>query len=129
MRTEEAITGIGAGVGVGAKVDLSDLKSSMGALFNALGQTGDSVAEVTGEVIGTVEKIGMDNLVGLVKEGNEEAKQLLGALYMAMQKAAEKGVQEAGRLAFTLERKLDEAGYTIRSGGGCGPDCGCKHKH
>ena len=129
MQTEEEITGIGAGVGAEAKVDLGELSNSMKTLFNALAQTSDSLADVTGEVIRTVNKIGLDNLIGLVKEGNEEAKQLLGGLYMVMERAAAKGAQEAGQFVSTLERKLDEAGYRITSGGDCGPDCGCKHNH
>lgn len=127
MQIEKTVTGLGAGVGAEVNVDLGELKSSLGSLLNALVQTGDAVEELAGEVIGIVREAGIDNIVRLASEGNEEVVQLLGALYMGMQKAAEKGVQDAGELAATIANKLEEAGYTIKSG--CGHNCGCKHKH
>jgi hypothetical protein len=42
--------------------------------------------------------VGIDNLVRLTREGSEEATQLLGAVYIAMQQADEKGVPEAGEV-------------------------------
>jgi hypothetical protein len=122
MQTQEATTGLGVGVGVGVNVDLGPLKSSMGDLFQALSQTGGAVTDVAGQVIGTVREVGIDALMQLVKEGSEEAMQLVGSLYAVMKEAGARGVQEAGELASTIARKLDEVGYTIKS-----HDCGCKH--
>ena len=122
MQTQEVTTDVGVGVGVGVKVDLGPLKSSIGALYNAFGQTDGAVTDVTGEVIGIVREVGIETLVQRAKEGSEEVMQLLGLLYVVMQQAAAKGVQEAGELASTIARKLEEAGYMIQS-----DNCDCKH--
>ena len=116
MQTEEAATGLDAGV----KVDVSALKSSMEALFNALVQTGGTVTDTADEVIRVVNEVGINTLVQQAREGSEEDMQILGLLYMVMRQAAAKGVQEAGKLVSTIARNLDDAGYTIES------DCDCK---
>jgi len=122
MQTQEVTIDVGAGVGVGVKNDLGALKSSIVALYNALAQTGGAVTGAADEVIGIVREVGIDTLVQPAREGSEEAMQLLGSLYIAMQEAAAKGVQEAGELGSTIVRKLEEAGYTIQP-----HECGCKH--
>ncbi len=123
MQTEEVMTAPGAGIGAEAKVDLGGLLSSMRVLFNALTQTGGSVTDQAGEVIEIVREVGIDTLVRSSREGSQKAMQLLGSLYVVMQQAAARGVQEAGELASTIAGKLDEAGYTIQFQGCAHHDC------
>ena len=122
MLTQEKASELGLGVGVGLDIDLGELKSAVNALNSALAQSGVAVADLATEAIRLVRKIGIDDLVMMVKEGSKEAAQLVGQLFTAMQKAAEKGVSEAGELLAAMGHKMEAAGMKMQP-----HTCSCKH--
>jgi hypothetical protein len=125
MQTEAVTSSSRTGPAMEANDELADLTRALGSLFNELTQTDGAVADAAGEVIRIAREVGTENLVRPVREGSEEAMQLLGSLYMLMRQAAARGVGQAGELTATIARKLEEAGYTIELDDR-GHDCGCE---
>ncbi|MFP5213136.1 MAG: hypothetical protein ACLGPL_07125 [Acidobacteriota bacterium] len=121
MLTQDTTSDLGLGAGVELNIDLGGLKSAVSALNGALAQTGVVVDDLAADAIRVVREMGLDKIVELAKEGTEEAAQLVGQLYMALNHAAKRGVAEAGELFAEMGRKLEEAGMTVKH------TCSCQH--
>lgn len=123
MLSQETATGADVTLGVGAGGDLDALRSAVGNLAGALVQPGTASPDLADEVIGLIRGVELDSLIQLAGEGSQETMHLIGSIVVVMQLAAEKGIQEAAKMASTIALKLGEAGYTIQQS----HTCGCRH--